>query len=115
MQSTQTLFAEAYNKNSWGNEESRSGRGSTELYTRRLRQFLPPFLRMLEVKSILDAPCGDFNWMRLVELGDILYLGGDIVPAIIDDNAQKYPEKKFVTLDILNDKMPNCDFWLCRD
>ena len=35
------------------------------------------------VRSILDAPCGDFYWMKEVALCDIDYIGADIVEEII--------------------------------
>jgi hypothetical protein len=115
MNQSEKLFSDAFENNTWGDPESRSGPGSTEAYTRRLRKFLPALLKTLDVQSILDAPCGDFNWMRLVDLDGISYLGGDIVSKLIVDNRRKYPGQKFRHLDITRDRLPNSDFWLCRD
>ena len=52
--------------NRWSGEESRSGPGSTLIYTYNLRRQLIEFLAQFPVKTIFDAPCGDFHWMREV-------------------------------------------------
>ncbi len=45
------------------------------------------------------------------------YIGGDIVEAVIADNATKYADqtRRFMTLDIMNDELPAVDLILCRD
>jgi hypothetical protein len=70
------------------------------------------------VKSIFDAPCGDFNWMRLVTNETrVRYHGADIVPALIEANRRNYgtPETDFSVFDITRDAFPAADLWLCRD
>ena len=37
-------------------------------------------MRELALTLVLDVPCGDFAWMRHVDLGDAAYVGADIVP-----------------------------------
>jgi hypothetical protein len=36
-----------------------------------------------DVKSLLDIPCGDFHWMRRVNLQGLSYVGADIVRELI--------------------------------
>jgi hypothetical protein len=74
-------------------------------------------LRELRVRSLLDAPCGDFNWMREINLAGIDYTGVDIVPAIISRNQELYgsPYIKFAVADITRDLLPRADMILCRD
>lgn len=36
-------------------------------------------LKKYSIKSILDIPCGDFSWMKKIELDGIEYIGADIV------------------------------------
>ena len=75
-----SAFEQIYEENRWLSCESRSGRGSTLDYTRPLRKALAKYLNSLNVIVLLDAPCGDFNWMQHVELPEkILYIGGDIL------------------------------------
>ena len=72
------MFAQIYEDNVWGDSESGSGANSTESATRELRGHLLKILSQFHVKSIVDAPCGDFNWMRLVRLDEnIRYTGLD--------------------------------------
>ena len=62
----QQIFKEIYANNFWGDPESLSGPGSSEHYTKNLRNQLQKIFSNLKIKSVLDAPCGDFNWMSLV-------------------------------------------------
>src|SRR5262245_66529053 len=77
-------FSAIYQNNSWRNSESVSGRGSTLARTSVLRETLPILLKELNCQCFLDAPCGDFNWMRQVGLDGIQYVGIDIVADLID-------------------------------
>jgi len=108
-------FVRAFDENAWKDLESVSGPGSTLSYTAELRATLPALVRALGCRSMLDAPCGDFNWMRAVDLEGIAYTGADIVPAMIDKLQGEYPQHQFQVLDIINDPMPKADFVLVRD
>ena len=108
-------FNIAYEKSVWSNRETRSGPGSTRAYTRQLKRSIPLLLDLLGCQSILDAPCGDFNWMRGMSLGDRSYIGGDLVRPLIEDLRQRFPEVDFRVLDITRDDLPDADLWLCRD
>lgn len=112
------IFNYYYNNNFWGDSESVSGPGSTLAYTENLRAELPKLVEELEVASILDSPCGDYNWFRMIEWNvEITYVGGDIVESLVSRNQQLYGSEKrnFVCLDIIKDKLPDADIWLCRD
>ena len=108
-------FTDAFEDRIWKDEESLSGPGSTLHYTSELRSTLPALIRSLGCKSMQDAPCGDFNWMKEVDLTGIDYHGSDIVPEMITDLQVKYPQHKFTVQDITNDKFDCVDFVLCRD
>jgi Methyltransferase domain len=113
------IFSEIYKKNGyWGSTESASGWGSSLDYTANLRQHLPQLFKDFSVTSIYDAPCGDFNWMRLViQQSDITYYGADIVPEMIDKIQKQYgtPKVRFKSADITLDEFPKVDLWFCRD
>lgn len=115
--SCQSVFQEIYDYKRWGSENTASGPGSEIAETRDIREFLPKLLRRLEVKSILDAPCGDFSWMNLVDLSSYEYIGGDVVPAMIETNQRKYATlgRKFICVDLTKDQLPKADLVLCRD
>ncbi|HKO60950.1 MAG TPA: class I SAM-dependent methyltransferase [Pyrinomonadaceae bacterium] len=110
-------FSEIYRDNLWGDPESVSGRGSTVARTVNIRNALPELLRNVNARSLLDAPCGDFNWMRLVELVDIRYTGVDVVSEMILRNRELYsgPGKDFQIADVTTDPLPAADAILCRD
>lgn len=108
-------FAEIFEKNLWGSQESKSGSGSTMSQTQVLRNELPFLFLKYEIKSILDIPCGDFNWMKNVDLHGIEYIGADIVDSLIAGNIEKYPGRRFSVLDIAKDDLPKVDLVFVRD
>jgi len=109
------IFLDIYNTNFWRDQESRSGTGSSLVKTRKLSEHLPELFKKFEIKSILDLPCGDYNWMKTVDLSGIDYIGGDLVPEIIKDNRIKYPEVNFIELDLIDGELPFADLVLIRD
>ena len=66
---------------------------------------------------LLDAPCGDFTWMAQVDLEGIDYIGGDIVPSIVEQNKHQHASesRRFIQLDLTRDPLPDADVLLCRD
>ena len=66
---------------------------------------------------MLDAPCGDYNWIQKIERGNVRYIGGDIVKALVESNTNNFEDEttSFVQLDITKDALPDVDLWLCRD
>lgn len=114
---TKDLFTSYYRNNSWNGEESLSGPGSDYEQTKFLIPELQIMLGKLKIKTMLDAPCGDFNWMRHMNLEGIEYHGGDIVDEVINENNKKYKSKniKFSALDIVNDKIGRYDLVMVRD
>jgi hypothetical protein len=115
--SNREVFTEVYVKGLWGIRESRSGNGSNLEQTRTIRGQLPVLLRDLGVRKLLDVPCGDFYWLKEVELDVHEYTGGDIVKELIDENRKMFerPGRSFTVLDIIEDKIPRVDLVLCRD
>lgn len=108
-------FDEIYTNNSWGSRESRSGSGSELANTYVLIAKLQELFLRLDIHSILDIPCGDFNWMRTVDLSGIEYIGADIVNKLLSYLHEHYPTRKFEKLDVRHDKLPKVDLVFCRD
>lgn len=110
-------FTGFWRDNVWGDSESRSGSGSGLQETAALRQRLPSLLAELDVHSLLDVPCGDFAWMRYVDLGGVDYIGGDIVGALIDELNRDFsaPGRRFMRLDVISDPLPAVDAVMIRD
>ena len=91
--SNEKIFTKFYLRNKWGNAESFSGDGSTIKETGATRKILESVIKKYEIKSLLDIPCGDFNWMKLINYKECSYSGADIVKQIIDKN-KKFEKKK---------------------
>src|ERR1700690_4609194 len=81
IKSPERIFLDAFRDNRWGDAESISGPGSNLRVTEEIRKAIPELIADLGVRSILDIPCGDFNWMSRLDLG-VDYTGADIVDLI---------------------------------
>lgn len=115
---TKDIFTEIYNNNSWKSLESISGPGSEIIQTTALINNLNIILHDMNIKSVLDIPCGDFKWMQKVDLSGIEYIGADIVEELIKTNIEQFKEKsnlKFKVLNLINDPLPKCDLVIIRD
>jgi hypothetical protein len=114
----QERFTAIYKDNLWGNVESVSGSASTASRTAKLRAALSELIRDGNLKTFLDVPCGDFNWMRYVVADNphLFYIGGDIVEPLIVDNRSKFssPRISFMQIDLTSTKLPEADVLMCR-
>src|SRR5262249_12081701 len=104
-------------RNSWANSESVSGDGSDLTQTQVIRKEIEKLVGDLGIRTMLDAPCGDYYWMRTLNLNLQRYIGADIVPALVRENQEKYGSDtvSFEHLDITRDELPRSDLILCRD
>ncbi len=113
-------FSKIYERGRWTSDdttaESLSGRGSTLEATARIRAELPRVLAEFGVLRLLDVGCGDFNWMKDVDL-PCEYVGIDIVDSVIQENTRKYfgAGCSFLTLDAVEGPLPQADAVLCRE
>jgi hypothetical protein len=112
-------FAAIYRNGVWLNERSSgslSGRGSEHDSTREVRCRLPTLLAKLGTQRLIDIGCGDFTWMRSVEL-PCDYLGWDIVPLVIGRNSRTYGSSRvrFECCDAVSEHLPPADTVLCRE
>jgi hypothetical protein len=115
--SLEEVFSDIYHTNAWQNPESVSGRGSTVARAQVIMSQLPSLLQELKIQTLLDAACGDFNWMQHVDLGPVNYIGIDIVPDLISRNQKLFEGERrtFALRDITRDQLPQADAVLCRD
>jgi len=115
--SRKSVFTDRFRNNGFAGRESISGRGSDLVQTEIIRKEIPLLVQEVDAKSFLDAPCGDFFWMKETELGVAKYTGVDIVPDLIEQNRKQYGNetREFMVLDIVKDRVPRADIILCRD
>ena len=112
------VFARMMQAGLQAGHESRSGPGSSLFSTAVLRKELPRVIREFKVQLLLDAACGDFNWMRHVVNNPLLeYIGIDVLPDLIQRNQEAFgaPIREFRTLDLIRDQLPKVDLIVCRD
>jgi ubiquinone/menaquinone biosynthesis C-methylase UbiE len=87
------IFETIYKRDLWnmGQNESKSGLGSTLLFTESICENLPKIIDKYSISSMIDVSCGDWNWMKTIK--DKLncnYIGLDIVKDNIDNNNALY-------------------------
>lgn len=114
------VMTDIYEDNYWGSDESKSGEGSTLRQTVYLQFELPLLFKRLGINSLLDIPCGDFNWMQRVldrHQEPINYHGADLVQELVDANIAAYSKDNvsFSCLDAAADSLPRADLVFIRD
>jgi hypothetical protein len=113
----EAAFRDIYQRNHWGGTVSPSGQGASPDQTERLRRALPALLPRLGVGTLLDLPCGDYSWMRLVDLPGVAYIGADLLAEVVEPLQTAFTDSqhRFLVLDLTRDDLPQADALLCRD
>jgi len=111
------IFSNIYDNFGFGSRESRSGPGSELLETAKIREKIVKLIKEKNIKSVVDIPCGDFNWMKEIVDHFESYVGGDIVPQAIKINNEIFSSDrvKFIEFDLINQEIPKCDLLIVRD
>ena len=98
--------------------ETKSGPGFTLAQTETIRREIPKLIEKYAIKTLVDYPCGDFNWMKeMLKNVEVLYLGFDGDSGLVKENVEKYCSKSinFDSIDAIKDTLPKADLILCRD
>lgn len=95
--------------------ESIAGVGTTNNAIEPIIYELPNIFSEYGVRIILDAPCGDNFIMKNLNLGNIKYIGVDIVDEQIEMNKKNFPNLDFRVLNIVDGKLPFADLVFSRD
>ncbi len=113
----EAVFSRIFERNAWQDDVSVSGGGSSLAATHRVRDALPSLFRRHGVRSVLDAPCGDVNWMATLLPALEAYTGVDIVAALIERNRTRFGSARatFLRRDVTVDALPGADLVICRD
>lgn len=116
--STKEVFEDIHRNRKWGFYEGTvSGPGSTITHTKILRKGLVDFMKKYEIKTLLDAPCGDRKWIQEIDFKslNINYIGMDIVESIVEPLRWHNPGLDVKVGDITKDVLPQADAILVRD
>ena len=94
-----------------------SGPGSDDAETATIREALPAIFREFGVRTLVDVPCGDANWITRIDDELERYTGINVVEALIAEVAARYaaPHRTFLVGDLCRDPVPQADAVLCRD
>lgn len=113
------MFQRVYKKRLWGSDESFSGVGSEKKNTIITVQIINKLIKEFAIQSILDAPCGDYNWIKAALPQELNYTGIDIVPEMISDLNETFgsPTRTFLQRDLVLKEIiiPAVDLIICRD
>lgn len=121
----QSIFDRIYKNNLWSSSETVSGGGSERARTLEIREKLPWLMEEYGLQTLLDAGCGDWNWMSLIDFtgadpgfqpfGPKKIYACDIVPDLIAANRRKYVDRAvFFEADLTADALPEVDVAMCR-
>ena len=115
--SAEKKFTEIFKKNLWHCKTSVSGIGSAVPSTKDIRRELPVLFKQYGIKKIIDAACGDFIWMKEIDLKGYDYSGFDIVKELVEKNNQLYKSDtiQFYAADLICDVLPQGDVIIARD
>jgi hypothetical protein len=117
--SRQDRFVAIYKNGLWQHDQNvvpGSGEGSSLAATAALRSELPRMLDSLHARTIIDLGCGDYTWMRTLDLSQN-YIGVDVVPSVIENNQRNFSDAKhaFICMDVAENELPDGDAIFCRE
>jgi len=117
MSDIRSIFSLIYRGNLWGDRQSASGPGSNLRQTEILSRELPALFSELGIRTLVDAPCGDMNWMRRLSYEFERFHGIDVAPEVIARLKSEIWSDRyaFTCADITVDPLPKADAILCRD
>jgi SAM-dependent methyltransferase len=112
-------FNRIYAEGTWGKDvagKGTSGTGSTLEITREYRAYVEDFIRTHNVKSVVDAGCGDWTFSSAINWGQASYLGVDIASDVIAAVRSKH-EKGHIKFQVGNitDELPDAELLISKD
>jgi len=110
----QQIFSDIYSKNSW---IKGSGWGSWPENAEPYVKHIQTFLREYDIRSVVDAGCGDWQFSHLIDWSGVDYKGFDVVTDVVSSNTSKYGNDtiSFYELDISTKALPPADLILVKD
>jgi len=112
-------FNRIYAEGTWGKDvagKGTSGTGSTLAITREYRAYVEDFIKTHNVKSVVDAGCGDWTFSSAIDWNGASYLGVDIASDVIATVRARHEKEniKFRVGDI-TDELPAADLLISKD
>lgn len=109
-------FSRLVASGAWGCPETPCGPGSTLEACYEIIRVLPEWVARFRIRSVVDAGCGDFHWMGVVNLSGIEYDGYDIVHELVQTNQRLHGKSniRFHHADIMGVSL-KADLVICKD
>jgi SAM-dependent methyltransferase len=112
-------FNRIYAEGTWGRDvagKGTSGTGSTLEITQEYRTYLEGFIKTHNIKSVVDAGCGDWTFSSAIDWGGASYLGVDIASAVVAAVRAKH-EKANIRFQVgdITDELPAADLLISKD
>ncbi len=112
-------FNRIYAEGTWGRDvagKGISGTGSTLEITREYRAYLEDFIKTHNIKSVVDAGCGDWTFSSAIDWNGASYLGVDIASDVVATVRAKH-EKGNITFQVgdITDDLPAADLLISKD
>jgi hypothetical protein len=108
-----SIFENVYSSAAWTHGNANvplSGSGSTVEGTSNTRAAIMRIVSEHQIRSIVDVPCGDLNWMpemfSFFRGNNVTYIGIDIVSSLIEKHRMKFPHLSFHQLDYARHEIP---------
>jgi SAM-dependent methyltransferase len=119
MPTTREVFEAIYRQAVWGKGAARaggSGPGSRLGATQPYRMLLQQALKANQIRSVVDAGCGDWEFSQTIDWSGIEYKGFDIVEFVIAQNNEKHagPNIQFFAGNIVELDLPPADLLICK-
>ena len=116
---SQEAFDKVYRESVWGQNDAgagHSGTGSTLSATKEYRAFVQKFLADHQIKSVVDAGCGDWEFSQAIDWTGIDYKGYDIVESVIASNKSRYgkPNIQFFVANVVDEALPPADLLISK-
>jgi hypothetical protein len=113
------VFTSIYNSCVWGinsEGEGYSGGGSDLNNCHQYIRYLQEFMKSHNIKTVVDAGCGDWEFSRHVNWDGIQYIGYDVVGHVIEKNQKKFSSSNitFVHNNLVTTDLPSADLLLCK-
>jgi hypothetical protein len=115
----QEAFEEVYRRDMWKQGDSRSGLGSEGLVAERYIELVQNYAAKHELRTAVDAGCGDFTVGRRLARTFEQYVAFDVSSLIIEDNKRRYSDLTgsnvtFDVVDMTSATFPRGDLILIR-
>ena len=107
-------FKDIYDNDKWGHG---SGVGSHLKNVKNYMSFLEEFLQNNNIRSVVDAGCGDWQFSKSINWSNVNYKGFDIVDSVVESNIKNF-SGKYVSFEIYNgnpDDLPSADLLIVKD